>query len=46
MYYCDFSTHTDLFASGKKYHKLVNNAIFIRNESVLFVSVVAMIAFN
>ena len=27
------STHTDLFTSGKKYCKLVNNAVFICNES-------------
>ena len=27
------STHTDHFTSGKKYRKLVSNAIFIHNES-------------
>ena len=29
---------TDPFATGKKYHKLLNNAVFIRNESLFFVS--------
>ena len=28
------STHTDPFTSGKKYRKLVNIAVFIRNESL------------
>ena len=32
------STHTDPFTSGKKYRKLVHNAIFIRNESLFSVS--------
>ena len=40
------SMHTNFFTSGKKYRKLVNNAVFIRNESLCFVSVVATIAFN
>ena len=40
------STHTDRFTSGKKYRKLVNNAVFIRNESLFFVSAVATSAFQ
>ena len=40
------STHTDPFTSGKKYRKLVNNAVFIRNESLFFVSAVATSAFQ
>ena len=28
------STHTDHFTSGKKYRKLVNNAVFICNKSL------------
>ena len=32
------STRTDPFTSGKKYRKSVNNAVFIRNESLFFVS--------
>ena len=40
------SMHINLFTSGKKYRKLVNNAVFICNESLFFVSVVAMSAFN
>jgi len=39
------STRTDPFTSGKRYRKLVNNAVFIRNES-LFVSAVATSAFQ
>ena len=37
---------TDHFTSGKKYHKSVNNAVFIRNESLLFVSAAATSAFQ
>ena len=37
------STRTDPFTSGKKYRKLVNNAIFIRSESLFFVSAVATV---
>ena len=40
------STHTDPFTSGKKYRKLVNNAVFIRNESLFFVSAAATSAFQ
>ena len=42
------STRTDPFTSGKKYHsyKLVNNAVFIRNENLFFVSAVASCAFQ
>ena len=40
------STCTDHFTSGKKYRKLVNNVIFIRNKSLFFVSAVATIAFQ
>ena len=36
------STHTD----EKKHHKLVNNAVFIRNKSLFFISAVAMSAFQ
>ena len=32
------STRTDHFTSGKKYRKLVNNGVFIRNKSLFFVS--------
>ena len=32
------STNTNSFTSGKKYRKSVNNAVFIRNESLFFVS--------
>ena len=32
------STRTDLFTSGKMYRKLANNAFFIRNECLFFVS--------
>ena len=35
------STHTDPFTSGKKYRKLVNNAVSIHNESLFFVSAAA-----
>ena len=37
---------TDPFTSGKKYRKLVNNATFIRNESLFFVSAEATCAFQ
>ena len=40
------STRTDPFTSGKKYCKSVNNADFIRNESIFFVSAVATCAFQ
>jgi len=30
------STHTYPFTTGKKYRKLVNNAVFICNESLFF----------
>ena len=33
---------TDHFTRGKKYRKLVNNTVFIRNKSLFFVSAVAM----
>ena len=32
------STRTDPSTSGRKYRKLVNNAVFIRNESLFVVS--------
>ena len=35
------STRTDPFTSGKKYRKSVNNAVFIRNKSLFFVSAAA-----
>ena len=40
------STRTDHFTSGKKYHKSVNIAVFIRNESLFFVSAAATSAFQ
>ena len=40
------STRTDHFTSGKKYRKAVNIAVFIRNESLFFVSAAAMSAFQ
>ena len=40
------STHTDPSTSGRKYRKLVNNAIFIRNESLFVVSAAATSAFQ
>ena len=40
------STCTDHFTSGKMYHKSVNHAVFIRNESLLFVSAAATSAFQ
>ena len=40
------STHTDPSTSGRKYRKLVNNAVFIRNESLFVVSVPATSAFQ
>jgi len=40
------STRTDPFTSGIKYHKSVNNAVFIRNESLFFVSAAATSAFQ
>ena len=40
------STCTNPFNSGKKYCKSVNNAIFIRNERLFFVSAAATNAFQ
>ena len=40
------STHIDPSTSGKKYRKLLNNAVFIHNESSFVVSVVATSAFQ
>ena len=40
------STRTDHFTSGKKYRKLVNKAVFIRNKSLFFVSAAATSAFQ
>ena len=40
------STCTDHFISGKKYRKSVNNADFIRNESLFFVSAAATSTFQ
>ena len=40
------SMHIDPSTSGKKYRKLVNNAVFIRNESLFVVSAAAMSAFQ
>ena len=40
------STRTDHFTSGKKYRKLVNNTVFIRNKRLFFVSVVATSVFQ
>ena len=40
------STRTDHFTSGKKYRKSVNIAVFIRNESLFFVSAAATSAFQ
>ena len=37
---------TDHFTSGKKYCKLVNNVVFIRNKSLFFVSAAATSAFQ
>ena len=37
---------TDHFTSGKKYRKLVNSVVFIRNKSLFFVSAVATSAFQ
>ena len=37
---------TDPFTSGKKYRKSVNNAVFIRNKSLFFVSAAATSAFQ
>jgi len=39
------NTRTDQFSSRKKHCKLVNNAIFIRNKSLFFVSAVGTSAF-
>ena len=35
------STRTDPFTIEKKYGKLVNNVVFVRNESLVFVSAAA-----
>ena len=40
------STRTDPSTSGRKYRKSVNNAVFIRNESLFVVSAVATSAFQ
>ena len=40
------STRPDHFTSGEKYLKLVNNAVFIRNKSLFFVSAAATGAFQ
>ena len=40
------STRIDLSTSGRKYRKLVNNAVFIRNESLFVVSAAATSAFQ
>ena len=40
------STRTDPFTSGEKYRKSVNNAVFIRNRSLFFVSAAATCAFQ
>ena len=40
------STRTNHFTSEKKYCKLVNNAVFIRNKSLFFVSAAATSAFQ
>ena len=40
------STHTDPFTSGIKYRKSINNAVFIRNESLFLVSAAATSAFQ
>ena len=37
---------TDHSTSGRKHHMLVNNAVFIRNESLFVVSAAAMSAFQ
>ena len=40
------STRTDPSTSGRKYRKSVNNAVFIRNESLFVVSAAATSAFQ
>ena len=40
------SMRTDHYTSGKKYRKLVNNAVFIHNKSLFFVSAAATSAFQ
>ena len=40
------SMRTDPSTSGRKYRKLVNNAVFIRNESLFVVSAAATSAFQ
>ena len=40
------SRRTDHFTSGKKYRRLVNNVIFIRNKTLFFVSAAATSAFQ
>ena len=42
----DTSTHIDPSTSGRKYRKLANNAVFIRNESLFVVSAAATSAFQ
>ena len=40
------STRTDPSTSGRKYRRSVNNAVFIRNESLFVVSAAARSAFR
>ena len=40
------STRTDPFTNRKKYRKSVNNAVFIRNKRLFFVSAAATSAFQ
>ena len=40
------STRTNHFTSGNKYRKSVNNAVFIRNKGLFFVSAAATSAFQ
>ena len=42
----DASTRTNHFISGKKYLKLVNNAVFICNKTLFFVSAAATSTFQ
>ena len=42
----DTSTRSDPSTSGREYRKLVNNAVFIRNESLFVVSAAATSAFQ
>ena len=40
------STCTDPFTSGKMYRKVINNTMFIHNESLFFVSAAGMSVFQ